>query len=418
MKTWLILLIRVVSIVIGVSACFGIDWMSHNQVAVGPGLHFAILPTNEYISRIFALAGLYVTLAVSLNLINGITGQFSVGHAAFYQIGAYLAGFVSLTYYGFMGLTGLPWLLAMMVLGGLGAGVAGFVVGLPSLRLRGDYLAIVTLGFGEIIRIIVQNVDKLGGAYGLNVSPKFQMIWLIWLLAFVCIAVCRNLLRTAHGLPFLAVREDEVAAAAMGVNVTKVKVVAFIVGSTFAGAAGALLAHYEGFINPGTFAMDVSFIILTMVVLGGSGSITGATVAAILLSWLPEFLRGVKNADGSALMLSDSSIIAALLATGIGVALIKRFLDRPPFKWRYLAVTGCFLGALVLKLVIQRLLNLSPALSVAHIEAGQIRMVIFAVTLIVIMLLRPQGIFGHHEFSLAWVKGIWRRLFPRRGVSA
>src|SRR5579871_5200091 len=110
---------------------------------------------NDYFQRIVALIGLYITLAVSLNLINGITGQFSIGHAAFYQVGAYFAGYLSITYYGRSPIHGVPWLLLMVVAGGVGAAIAGFVVGLPSLRLRGDYLAIVTMGFGEIIRIIV-----------------------------------------------------------------------------------------------------------------------------------------------------------------------------------------------------------------------------------------------------------------------
>jgi branched-chain amino acid transport system permease protein len=477
-KTWLILLIRAVSIFIGVSACFGIDWMSHNQVIFGPGLHLAVLPTNEFIARIFALAGLYVTLAVSLNLINGITGQFSVGHAAFYMIGAYVAGFTTVTLYGKVWirvfgapfqLVGLPWLVAMMVLGAIGAGIAGFVVGLPSLRLRGDYLAIVTLGFGEIIRIIVENIEPIGGSYGLNVAPKFQLVWLVWLLAFGCIAVCRNLLRSAHGLQFLAVREDEVAAAAMGVAVTRVKVVAFILGAMFAGAAGALLAHYEGFISPTTFAMDVSFLILTMVVLGGSGSITGATITAILLSWLPEFLRNLQNSDGSPMKFSHGAIIASLIATGVGVALIKRTVDRPVFRDRVSMAVACFIGAFLFKIVVgstiasliaagvgvaliirtverpvfadralrvvacviggldfkivaQMLFDLAPGLREPNVEAGQIRQVVFAVTLIVIMLLRPQGIFGHHEFSLAWLRSVgvrvWHRIMRRREVPA
>lgn len=187
----------------------------------------------ELLIRLVVLAGLYVTLSVSLNLINGITGQFSIGHAAFYMVGAYTSGYLSNNYASKIGITGAPLMFILMVMGAAGA-TLGLDVGLPSLRLRGDYLAVVTLGFGEIIRIITQNSQPLGGAYGMNVAPKFKFVWMVWLLAVVCIAVCRNLLKTAHGLPFLAVREDEIASSAMGVNVTGVKVTAFVVGSAFA----------------------------------------------------------------------------------------------------------------------------------------------------------------------------------------
>jgi branched-chain amino acid transport system permease protein len=285
------------------------------------------------------------------------------------------------------------------------AAVAGFVVGLPSLRLRGDYLAIVTLGFGEIIRIVVQNTDALGGSYALDRIPKIQPIWLVWLLAILCIAVSRNLIKTARGLTFLAVREDEIASAAMGVNVTRIKVTAFVLGSSFAGAAGALLAHYEGLITPTTFAMDVSFIILTMVVLGGTGSITGSVVAAAFLSYLPEYLRGLKAHNGEALVMSGASVVAGLIAVAIAVALIKRLVDShwgTP-KVRGATYVGIAVGGVALHAILAILLNFAKPLAAMQVEAGQLRMVIFAVTLIVLMLLRPQGIFAHHEFSWDWL---------------
>ncbi|HVT13060.1 MAG TPA: branched-chain amino acid ABC transporter permease [Fimbriimonadaceae bacterium] len=390
-----VLLARAFSLVAGVSLCFLVDLLAHQQ--------------GDYGQRLIVLAGLYVTLSVSLNLINGITGQFSIGHAAFYQIGAYLAGFVTVTYFRGIGIPPLVWLALMAVVGAIGAGVAGFIVGLPSLRLKGDYLAIVTLGFGEIIRIEVQNTAALGGSYGMNVLPKIQPIWMVWLLAVVCIAVCRNLVKTAHGLPFLAVREDEVASAAMGVNVTRVKVAAFIIGSMFAGAAGALLAHYEGFITINFFTMDISFIILTMVVLGGTGSITGSAVAAAFLFYLPEQLRNMKNPDGTNLTVTAASIVAALLAVAIATGLVRRVIDRSSSsKWRKL---GQYAGAIgiagIAKFIIQLLLEKVPNLHNMTIEAGQLRMPIFAVTLIVLMLLRPQGIFGHHEFSWTWLQKLF-----------
>ena len=176
------------------------------------------------------------------------------------------------------------WLTLSVFFGAITAGVAGFVVGLPSLRLRGDYLAVVTLGIGEIVTIIAKNQPVLGEAYGLS-APRIESVFLVSLLAITCIGVSRNLLKTAHGLAFLAVREDEIASAAMGVNLTKIKVTAFVIGSCFAGAAGALYAHTKGFVSPPDFSMDVSFLILTMEVLGGTGSITGTSTNRRCTSW-------------------------------------------------------------------------------------------------------------------------------------
>jgi branched-chain amino acid transport system permease protein len=386
---------RLGSLAIGVGFCFLIDILAGTQ--------------SDYGQRLIVLAGLYVTLAVSLNLINGITGQFSIGHAAFYQIGAYFSAYITTKFFTAAHMPPLIWLALMAVVGAIGAAIAGFIVGLPSLRLKGDYLAIVTLGFGEIIRIQVQNMPVLGGSYGMNVSPTIKPIWMIWLLAITCIAVSRNLVKTAHGLPFLAVREDEVASAAMGVNVTRVKVSAFVLGSAFAGAAGAFLAHYEGFITPTTFAMDASFIILTMVVLGGTGSITGSVVAAIFLSYLPEMLRGLKNESGSALTVTTASIVAALVAVVVAVSISKRveMQGRGTKMQRVLKYVGAVVLAFAVKIVLQIVLNSTTALDERHIAVEQLRMVIFALTLIVLMLLRPQGIFGHHEFSWTWLKKLF-----------
>jgi branched-chain amino acid transport system permease protein len=398
MRFWLV---RLGSIALGFAACFLIDVISR-------------MVLGQYEQRLVVLIGLYVTLAVSLNLINGITGQFSIGHAAFYMIGAYLSGFISVRYITEAGnqVSALPWLIAMVAVGAFSAAIAGFVVGLPSLRLRGDYLAIVTLGFGEIIRIVVQNTEELGGAYALDRIPRIQPIWLTWGVAFMCIAVCRNLIKTSRGLTFLAVREDEVASSAMGVGVTRVKVTAFVIGSAFAGAAGALLAHYEGLITPQTFSMDVSFIILTMVVLGGTGSITGSVVAAIFLAYLPEFLRGLRAADGTPLTVSGAGVVAALFAVVFVVYMIKRMMDG---HWGTRSKRGlAYVGLIVLGIALTPLFTLAfgllPQLRAMQVEAGNLRMVIFATTLIVLMLLRPQGIFAHHEFSWDFV----RRLFGKK----
>lgn len=402
-------LTRIGSILLAFIFCFALD-----KFAGG---------LDDFSKRLIVLAGLYITLSVSLNLINGITGQFSMGHAAFYQVGAYFAGYLAVNFYGKISwLTGPLWLVGMMLVGGIAAAIAGLVVGLPSLRLKGDYLAIVTLGFGEIIRIVVQNQEIIGGSYGMNVQPKFPTLfasmhmngtWMVWMLAILCIAVCRNLLKTAHGLPFLAVREDEVASSAMGVNVTKIKVVAFLIGSAFAGAAGALLAQYEGFITPTMFTMDVSFIILTMVVLGGTGSITGSALAAAVLFYLPEKLRDLPPVP-------VGSLAAGIICAIAMVYAMKKISDNfhGPKSKAAMMYIGCFLGAAILTYVLGMALNPIPVFAkVAPIEANRLRMVIFAGTLIILMLLRPQGVLGHYEFSWDWIKRMFSRK-PSKAVSA
>lgn len=360
---------------------------------------------NSFVSLLFVLAGLYVTLAVSLNLINGITGQFSMGHAAFYMIGAYTAALVTkLAWKSQMAPMG--WVLIMVVVGALAAALAGLLVGIPSLRLRGDYLAVVTLGFGEIVKIIAKNQEVLGKAYGMNNPLKFQSIFLVFLLAILCIAVCRNLLKTAHGLSFLAVREDEIASAAMGVNLTKIKVSAFVLGSAFAGAAGALYSHGIQFISPESFSMDMSFLIVTMVVLGGTGSITGTSIAAVVLFLIPEKLRDLSN-------VKMGMIVGIGIALIITVALIKRAQDHyhkssPP---KSVVVIGLTIAGLILAAGLGAALANIPALAV-EVAGSKLRTVMLAVTLVVLMLLRPQGIFGHHEFSWSWVQ----KLFGKKDV--
>jgi branched-chain amino acid transport system permease protein len=249
---------------------------------------------NPFLLRILLLSGIYITLAVSLNIVNGFTGQFSIGHAGFMAVGAYVGASLTYSYPGLQ--NGLGLLLACIV-GGLVAAVFGWIVGVPSLRLRGDYLAIVTLGFGEIIRVLLENTDKIppiafmSGAIGFSGIPRLTNFFWVFGLAALTIALSRNLKRSLHGLAFLAVREDEVAADAMGVNTTKVKVAAFVLGAFLAGAAGSLYAHNEQFIQPKTFNFILSINIVVMIVLGGLGSITGAVVTAVFFTAVPEFLR-------------------------------------------------------------------------------------------------------------------------------
>jgi branched-chain amino acid transport system permease protein len=368
--------------------------------------------SNDYVKLVIMLTGIFVTLAVSLNLINGITGQFSIGHAAFFQVGAYTGAVLANGIFKDLAATKpLLWLFCSAVFGALGAAIAGFVVGLPSLRLKGDYLAIVTLGFGEIISIIARNQKVLGEAYGLS-TVKIQSFFMIALLAVITIAVCRNLLKTAHGLTFLAVREDEVASSSMGVNVTKVKVTAFVLGSAFAGAAGALLTHTKAFIGPADFTMDVSFIILTMVVLGGTGSITGSVFAAVIFYIIPEKMRDLPA------NIPLAYPVAALIAVFIAVAGMKKIQDEVHGnKWRSTLLNlTCVVVGVLLYFALSRTLHFVPFLK-KEIIGSNLRMPVLAVTLVVLMLLRPQGIFGHYEFSLDMFKKLFVKSRSKMEVS-
>jgi branched-chain amino acid transport system permease protein len=186
-------------------------------------------------------------------------------------------------------------LLLSVLLGGGLAAVAGFLVGQPSLRLRGDYLAIVTLGFGEIIRVLILNIDKIGAARGLSGIPKWADFFWVYFFAVVTVLISFRLVKSSVGRAFLSVREDEIAAEAMGVDTTKYKVKAFVIGSFLAGVAGGLFAHFMMYLNPTMFMFIKSFEVVAMVVLGGLGSISGSIVAAIILTFLPEGLRPVKD---------------------------------------------------------------------------------------------------------------------------
>jgi len=264
-------------------------------------------PAIRYYHRILVLMGINITLAVSLNIINGHAGQFSLGHAGFMAIGAYFAAFLSVYYLApyvgkFPETATAHWLLqnAMLVLavllGGAFAALSGYVVGLPSLRLRGDYLAIVTLGFGEIIRVLILNIEKIGAARGFSGIPAWSNFFWVFFFAGLTILVSNRLINSSVGRAFLAVREDQIAAESMGVDTTRFKVKAFIIGSSFAGIAGGLFAHYTpAYLNPTMFTFIRSFELVAMVVLGGLGSISGSVVAAVILTFLPEGLRFVKD---------------------------------------------------------------------------------------------------------------------------
>ena len=247
----------------------------------------------EYVAQNINHIGIAIMLAVSLNLVNGLTGQFSIGHAGFMAIGGYVSAVLLLR-----GPVEDPYRLyfCLTILVGAGAAaVAGWLVGKPSLRLRGDYLAIVTLGFGEIIRVIIENTRLFGGAIGLNSIPHRADFTWIWTFAIGTILITKRLRDSTHGRAFLSVREDEVAAEAMGIDTTGYKVRAFVISAALAGAAGALSGAFEGNLSPQSFTFVRSFEIVAMVVLGGMGSITGSVVAAGVLTLLPEYLRSLAD---------------------------------------------------------------------------------------------------------------------------
>lgn len=273
---------------------------------------YTVLPSSfSYFSGILMLAGINAIMAVSLNLVNGITGQFSLGHAGFMAIGAYASACLSV--YAFPGLPDAVTMPLAMLGGAAAAGLAGWLVGLPSLRLRGDYLAIVTLGFGEIIRVFIVNMEFLGGARGfIGIPPVANPFW-IMLTLLACSVACVRLMESSHGRAWLAIREDEVAAEAMGVDSTRYKVLAFTLSSAVAGAAGALFAHKEAFINPGSFDFMKSVDIVLMVVLGGMGSMSGALIMAVLLTLLPEALRPLAQLTGVDLRMVIYSLALILM---------------------------------------------------------------------------------------------------------
>lgn len=292
-------------------------------IAVSLGLEW-LVPTGTYAEKILFDIGVNIVLAVSLNIVNGFTGQFSIGHAGFMALGAY--GSMIITYYGGYALWGdvlrhdtlggYGLYVVSIIVGGIGAAIAGLIVGMPSLRLRGDYLAIVTLGFGEIIRVLLQATEPvlypsemhdvpawtrplhLGGALGFSHGQSYNSLAWTWTAVALTLIVAYRIRESTHGRAFLSVRENEIAAEAVGVNTTRYKVTAFVLAAFFAGVAGALFAHQLGAgtaSRPEEFNFMKSFEAVIMVVLGGMGSISGAAIAAIALTLMTEALRSAQD---------------------------------------------------------------------------------------------------------------------------
>lgn len=242
---------------------------------------------NHYQVQIIMLLCINIILALSLNLIIGFTGQLTLGHACFMAIGAYTSAVLTVNFHQ-------PFLIAILA-GGIAAAFAGFLIGLPILRLKGDYLAITTLGFGEIVRVIITNIDYLGGARGfVGIPPKATFTW-VYFSAIITFLVLYNIVHSSTGRAMISIREDEIAAEAMGINTTKYKIEAFVIGSFFAGVAGCLFAHLYMFIDPTEFNFLKSVEIVTFVVLGGMGSLSGVVLSTGILTILPEALRAFSD---------------------------------------------------------------------------------------------------------------------------
>jgi branched-chain amino acid transport system permease protein len=316
---------------------------------------FGDFQINPYYARIINLIGINITLAVSLNLINGLAGQFSIGHAGFMAVGGYTATYVTV-YFGRQlaalagsTLTGAAGASLVMVLsliaGALAAALAGLVVGIPSLRLKGDYLAIVTLGFGEIIRVVILNIPAVGGATGFTDAIPITNFFWIFAMAIMTIVIVRNIAVSTFGRALTAVRADEIAAEAMGVDTTRYKVLAFVISAALAGVAGGLSGQlFANPLNPQNLNFVKSIEVIVMIVLGGIGSITGAVFGATTLTILPEALR--------------------------------------TFDQQF------------------------PGL----------RMVLYALLLILLMIFRPQGLFGRRELDWSWLRLPGRRPAVNGGV--
>lgn len=259
---------------------------------------------NSYLIQIMCLIGINIIMAVSLNLISGQTGQFSLGHAGFMAIGAYTAA--AFTVYGTENfvqfVSFVPTVFAekcffviSLFAGGFLASIAGLIVGFPTLRLKGDYLAIATLGFGEIVRVVVLNLNIVGGARGFGGIAEHANFFWITLFCAASIIVIRNLVYSVKGLAFVAIREDEIAAESVGISASRYKMIAFAVGAFFAGIAGGLFAHLLTYLHTNSFTFLKSIEFVVMVVLGGLGSITGSILSAIILTILPEALRAASD---------------------------------------------------------------------------------------------------------------------------
>ena len=276
-----------------------------------------------------------IILAVSLSLVVGFLGELSLGHAGFMCVGAYIGGKVSALIVPSLG-NGLLAFAISLVVGACVAALCGIIIGIPALRLRGDYLAIVTLAFGEIVKSIFQNTSKetFGGAIGLS-TPRFEKKYLFiiaFVLVLVTLAIVQNLIRSKHGRAVTAIRDNEIAARATGINVTKYKLITFTLSAAFAGIAGVLYSYSNYTVQSAKFGYNYSIEILVMVVLGGMGTINGSIIAAALITFLNTKLATVLTGDLAVLQNLFYAVILILIVIYNNAPALKNFRDRYNFS--------------------------------------------------------------------------------------
>ena len=283
-----------------------IRWKHYiNYVVIGLiTIIFTVLALSGVLTRTVQVnlekIAISIMLAVSLSLVVGFLGELSLGHAGFMCVGAYLGGKTAALLVSSLG-NGILTLLISLAVGGICAGICGFIIGLPALRLKGDYLAITTLAFGEIVRVIFQNssAESFGGAIGLP-TPRFDRNYFFivcFIMVLVTLAVVQNIIRSKHGRAITAIRDNEIAAKATGINVTKYKLIGFIVAAVFAGFAGVLFSYTQNSVQSNTFDYNYSIEMLVMVVLGGMGNINGAIISATLITYLNSELATILTGD-------------------------------------------------------------------------------------------------------------------------
>jgi branched-chain amino acid transport system permease protein len=267
---------------------------------------------NRQFKSLLVPIGINIILAVSLNLTTGFLGELSLGHAGFMAIGAYTGSILTL----YTNLpAGIEFLLGI-IFGGVVAAIFGVLIGVPVLRLKGDYLAIVTLAFGEIIRSIINSLGITGGAMGLSKIPRYSNYTWVYFCLIITIIVITNLVKSRHGRAITSIRENYLAAESIGIKVSKYKIMAFVIAAFFAGVAGVLYGHNLGILKPGDFDYNKSIEILVIVVLGGMGSIKGSVISAIILTVLPEMLRA---ADDFRMLLYAIVLIVMMLFNSSGI---------------------------------------------------------------------------------------------------
>ena len=287
------------------------------------------------IAQLFAQMGYSIILAVSLNLVVGFLGELSLGHAGFMCVGAYVGGLCAILLKEKMPDMKLPVLIIAMLIGGAVAAVFGFIIGLPSLRLKGDYLAIVTLAFGEIVRNIFMNQEIFGGARGLSTGViKYDtrreptLFIVVFVVALVMLFVVQNLVKSKHGRAITAIRDNEIAAKAMGVNVTFYKLFVFIIAAFFAGCAGVIYAHTTTPVLYTFFSYNYSIEILVMLVLGGMGSISGSIIAAVFITYVNFVLQSQLSGDLASLRNVVYAIILILVVIFGNAPALKSFREK------------------------------------------------------------------------------------------